>query len=228
MCRRYRREERCTLAVGRNNEDQIVEMYDSFEKTWSIVGHVPRNLNAIYPRNVVFSEGFFYCIAKETAEQTQIMGFSIQDGTFIFVPLPDIPGAEISPHLLACGSRILVARLIYYVAADIIIKQKVIIWELEKVTGGLGLSCPSASSSLSWKEIARMPSSMWEDVRKIMPRPRPRITGVGDYVCFKVKMEVIVYSLSQKSWTWLPKCPFEDSFGTASALDLRPDMNEVI
>ena len=73
-----------------------------------------------------------------------------------------------------------------------------------------------------------MPSSMWEDVRKIMRRPRFWITGVGDYVCFKVKMEVIVYSLRKKTWTWLPKCPFDAYFASPSALDLRPDMNKVI
>lgn len=92
------------------------------------------------------------------------------------------------------------------------------------MSAGLGLSSPSASSRLSWKETSRMPSSMCDDIQKIMPRPQPWITGVGDYVCLIVRNKVIVYSLSKNSWTWLPECPFDGSFGSACALELRPDM----
>eukprot|EP00253_Pinus_taeda_P012181 PITA_12181 len=203
---------------GQNNETQIVEIYDSLEKSWRIVGHLPRNFQAIYLHNIVFSEGFFYCMTKDTAEHKHIMGFSIRDGTFVFAPLPDVTDAEIWPSLIACGSRILVAALIRNFAANIRI-EKVIIWELEQVITRM-------PPSISWKEITRMPPSICEDLsKKVMPRLL--VTGVGDYVCFKVKTDVIVYSLREESWICLPPCPFEYSFGSVSAFDLRPDMKTI-
>lgn len=206
---------------SRRNKEPIVEIYDLLQKSWKIVGRLPRNVKEVYPHDIAFSEGFFYCITKGTAQQTQVMGFSIRDGSFYFVSLPNVPGVEILPYLIACGSRILVAWII---CSNIITEQNVIIWELEKVSVTLGLNSPSASSSLSWKEITSMPPSMWQDLWKIIPPAWPKITGVGDYVCFTVRNKVIAYSLSKMSWTWLPQCPFDGNFGSVSALQLRPDM----
>lgn len=196
---------------SRRNKEPIVEIYDFLKKSWKIVGRLPRNVKEVYPHNIVFSEGCFYCITKGTAEQTQVMGFSIRDGSFYFVSLPNVPGAEILPYLIACGSRILAAGII---DSNIITEQNVIIWELEKVNVTLGLNSPSASFSLSWKEMTSMPPSMWQDLWKIIPPAWPKITGVGDYVCFTVRNKLIAYSVSKMSWTWLPQCPFDGNFAS--------------
>lgn len=44
------------MAVGRNSDNQIVEIYDSFEKTWKTMGHLSRKVNALYSSDNAFGQ----------------------------------------------------------------------------------------------------------------------------------------------------------------------------
>lgn len=220
--------------------DQItVEVYDSSHKSWRIAGHLPRDLGLLGTA-MVFCQGSFYCLTAKPGGPS-IMGFSMGEGTFIFESLPpELLGRckyKINPQLLSCGSRILVAGGIIKDRGKLL--QEVIIWEFDKVK--MNSSFPTSSR---WKEISRMPSSMCEGLNSnwhYFHRPFECI-GVGDSVCFVFSrgmgvMEVLAYSLSEKTWSALPNyyldqdtvAPRRVGYGLISsfqptAFQPRPDM----
>ena len=104
-------------------------------------------------------------------------------------------------------------------------------WELDQ---GISSSFPSFSSS-SWKEIARMPPSLYGRVNRIhsfVDWSFCHCIGIGDYACFIFlghmrEMEVVVYNVSENTQIWLPRCPLNDNKGyvratRAMALEPRP------
>jgi len=144
-----------------------------------------------------------------------------------------------NPQLLGCGSRILVTCGALKNGGNLRGKllQEVVIWEFEKVK----VDPSSSSSPFSWKEIAKMPPSMCEDLNRNFPHHQiynlSKCVAVGDYVCFVLfkvieVMEVVVYSLSEKQWSWLPSCSLGDDnsiaqqagYATVMAYEPRPDM----
>lgn len=86
-----------------------------------------------------------------------------------------------------------------------------------------------------------MPPSMCEDLNRNFPQHQidslSKCVAVGDCVCFILYkvievMEVVVYSLSAKQWSWLPSCSLGDEnamarqagYATVMAFEPRPDM----
>ena len=67
------------MVVGRNSDNQIVEIYDSFEKTWKTVGHLSRKVNALYTSVTTFKHAAF--IVSQKRQPTKIMGLNLGDGT---------------------------------------------------------------------------------------------------------------------------------------------------
>lgn len=171
------------------------------------------------------------------------MGFNMGEGTFIsgpFLPEMDKFKNRTSPQLLTCGSRILVTWGILKDGGNLRgkILQEVVIWEFEEVKVD---SSSSSSSPFSWKEIAKMPPSMCEDLNRNFPLHQinslSKCVAVGDCVCFilyKVTevMEVVVYNLSEKQWSWLPSCSLggdnamarQAAYATVMAFEPRPDI----
>lgn len=214
------------VTVGVSGTVKIVEIYDSFHKSWSFGGKLPWGL-VINNRSggIVFCDGFFYCM---TQIPVGVMAFSMRDGASILEPLP-LPNNENKntvikwPHLLTCGSRVLVAGGTAVGGGHRL--DGVIIWEYQYHKTG--------SDSSPWKEIARMPESMFSilfDQRRLWIES----VGVGNYVCLKAfprngcgSFEVVVYNLNsspetEESWSWLPKWPIataEHLEGTAFQLE---------
>lgn len=239
------------VVVGKTNplNPHIVEIYDSTEKSWRIAGHLPEEVQAVGTGmgmamgiGMVFCEGSFYLLTIING-LWGIMGFGIRNGISVYAPLPEMANEKyIFPYLLACGSRVLVTGGIVKDTEGLL--QEVIIWEFEKVKGD---SCYSSSSG--WKEIARMPPSLYEDVNRTLSDidcpcclgvgdcacPFVCCVGVGDCVCFVVNrgmqvIEVVVYSVSERTWNWLPSCHVDDDdiwAGFVMAYEPRPDMNVV-
>lgn len=233
------------VTVGMGNLGQgnplIVEIYDSADKAWRVAGHLPGDV-VIRGRGVVFCHGSFYFLTFKSGGFS-IMGFNMGEGTFIsgpFLPEMDKFKNQTSPQLLTCGSRILVTWGILKDGGNLRgkILQEVAIWEFEKVNVD---SSSSSSSSFSWKEIAKMPSSMCEDLNRNFPLHQinslSKCVAVGDCVCFilyKVTevMEVVVYNLSEKQWSWLPSCSLggdnamarQAAYATVMAFEPRPDI----
>lgn len=144
-----------------------------------------------------------------------ILGFNIRKGTFVSAPLPEMAKKKhIFPYLLIYGSRVLVTGGKVKDGDGLL--QEVIIWEFEKENAD-----SFSTSSLLWKEIARMPPSLCEDVNRTlydidrsMDCPCMRCIGVGDCVCFILNactkvMEVVFYSVNVKTWGWLSSCPLD-------------------
>jgi len=217
---------------------EIVEIYDSNEKSWRIVGQVQKDVR-VRDMRMVFCSGSFYCLTDISGGRG-IMGFSIREGTFVYAPLPEIADKEMKYHLLVYGLRILVAGVLVEGGQPI---EEVFIWEFEKKE-----EVVSSSPSSSWKEIARMPLSMCKVLNRTFPGSWGlffRCIGVGDYALIVYQavdveegdvLEMLVYSFSQNSWSLLPSCPLDkdtaaaihdgriDGSGNVMAFEPRPDM----
>lgn len=217
---------------------EIVEIYDSTNKTWTTAGMLPNHLVTFKEADhmgpgTVFSGGYFYCLMVAAEGHGPhitrgIMGFNIVEGTYIFVPLPHSHQNQNGVYihfnqLLHCGSRILFVQGIEIkVQGDgqTEIEEKVevlTIWEFNK------------DAATNWKEMARKPSTVPRIFRSFQRRETPfGCAAIGDCLYFKKykEMEVIVYNFSQNSWNFLPNCPPDavTSDLPLFALTPRPDM----
>jgi hypothetical protein len=192
-----------------NGVGRIVEIYDSSTKSWRMAGHLPRDLTLI--KETVFLDDAFYCLTVQHNVRS-ILCFSItaqDESPFFFEPLPEIL-PKLWPHLITCGSRLLVVAGIH-VQVEVEGPEDVMsitIWEFHK---GNGVRVVGPSSSSGWTEIARMPTDKCEEFsKKNSSLLCFQCVGVGDSVCFmsvyrQVK-NVLVYNISKKSWSWLPNC----------------------
>jgi len=171
-------------------------------------------------KDMVFCAGSFYCFA-DINDQSGILGFSIEQGTSIFAPLPEMADSHyMSPYLLTYGSWVLVAGYIFGHTKELL---QVIIWEFEKEK-------VNSSSSSWWKEIARMPQSLSEDFKRISVNCSKWCIGVGDCTCFMVSghrnrkfrkvIEVVVYSVTENTWSWLPSRPVDTTASTSECYEL--------
>lgn len=235
------------VVVGKKNplNPHIVEIYDSTEKSWRIAGQLLEEVQAVGTGmgmtmgiGMVFCDDSFYLLTIING-LWGIMGFSIIEGISLYAPLPEMANEKyIFPYLLACGSRVLVAGGIVKDTDGLL--QEVIIWEFVKVKGDY------CSPSSRWKEIARMPLSLYEDVNRTLSDidcpcclgagdcacPFVCCVGVEDRVCFVVNrgmqvIDVVVYSVNEKTWSWLPSCHVDDEdiwAGFVMAYEPRPDM----
>jgi hypothetical protein len=175
----------------------IVEIYNSSEKSWRVAGQLPRDL-MFMPGRMVFCAGNFYIIIC-IHQQVSVMRFCIKEGTFIFIPLPRVANGRMRPHLVTCGSRILIAGEILGAQEELSdeeeVLREVIVWELKE--------------EARWEEIATMPPSIVEDFRRTSPVRLLKCVGVGEFVCFRGGLEILVYDLTNTSWSWLPRCPVD-------------------
>lgn len=223
------------VAVGwsPHQSAHIVEIYDSTDKSWRIAGHLPQGVQVAGIRRsmemgtrikMVFCNNSFYYLTIFNGA-LGVLGFSLRDGVSDFVALPDMANKRSTrPYLLACRSRVLVTVGIIKEEEGEELLQEMNIWELESVN----FSSSSSSSASGWKEIARMPPSLCEGVNRIhslMDWPFNYCIGVGDYACFIFlghvhEMEVVVYSVSEKKWSWLPRCSFDVEKGYVTALSV--------
>ena len=216
------------VMVSDGEKKNIVEIYDSSEKSWSIAGHLLQDV-ILKNREMVFCDGCFYCNAVRSGdmEDLGITGFSLREGAGIFALLPKIANGKHMVHreLLACGLRLLVAASIANEGETLL--EEVIIWEFEKqkLDGSSSSSSVDSSSSL-WKEIAKMPPSMCNDLKRNSPRQEIKIVAVGDHVCFVGYhvMNVPDYKLNENSWTWLPSCPLDYHNYVVTAFEPRLNM----
>lgn len=223
------------VAVGLSCQEraetvETVEIYDSSEKSWRIAGQLPGDLWVI-GSTMVFCEGYFYCLAAILGGWG-IVGFNITEGISISAPLPEMANDKnMTLRLLTCGSRVLVSGGI--IEDGGLLFQELIIWEFDKMKVD-----SSSSSSLFWKLISRLPPSMCKDLNRALPDVHPLFSciGMGDcifivYVVVDV-VEVVAYSLSQKSWSLLPSCLIDEDTVTAMrtnhanvmAFEPRPNM----
>lgn len=210
------------VAVGlsRPNDVLKVEIYDSFNKSWRVVGCLPENLTMpVAPQQIVFCDGFFYCMISNRGAGMGVLGFSILEGTFTFTALPDLVdgihprprirlgpqprilfnlGTTINPKLLSCGSRILLAASRGRSALT-----EVFLWEFQ-------------NDSSSWKEIAK---SSCEGIRSF------ECVGVEDCVYFADCQckNFAVYNLNEDTWSWLPTIDAEYRVQRLMAFKPRPD-----
>eukprot|EP01018_Ginkgo_biloba_P037842 Gb_11263 [translate_table: standard] len=200
------------VVMGRSASDSVVaEVYSSVTKSWTMAGRLPDDLE-IRNAGMVFCNGFFFSMTARGG----IMAYSIKDGKSAILPLPVARNGDINVWLrpVACRCSVLTVGA---VEEDCVLRD-VIIWELE-----LGERQKNPiRDQCCWKEIGKMPEAVREDFRKNSCSSNWfESVGVGDYVCFRAhgSVDVLVYSLVQGSWNWLPKC--SAALGDYKYLNLR-------
>lgn len=165
----------------------IVEVFDSTDKSWRIAGHLPRDV-WIIKMKMAFSVESFYCLtmAMSGNANPNILGFSIRDGYSIFHALSRDNPWQVHD---ASRSRVRVAGSNRWVISENEELLDVVIWEFEKV------NLNSSSSSSSWKEITKMPSSMCEGFNRTLPDVN------FPFSIIQVMLWGIALSLSTMLWT---------------------------
>jgi hypothetical protein len=232
----------------------VVETHDRSQGSWNMAGFLEENsIWDVKWRGMVFCDGSFYCLGLHHRElRMAIVGFTIP-GTdsdrgpmpipipMLVAPFPEALCNQVYwPNLVTCGSRLLVVADIY---ATVHVEQAgwegkpyrrlremIVIWELQNDRR------PSNSNSISslgtWKEIARMPPTVFDDLKSFsLPSVEWfKCIGVGDYVCFLPiaicsgqEIKVVVYNLKEGSWIWLPSCYLQNhSDSTLMSMAFQP------
>eukprot|EP01018_Ginkgo_biloba_P037792 Gb_31804 [translate_table: standard] len=207
------RESYKVVVVGESRSNSVVvEVFNSINQTWKIAGKIPECISVIENEHMVFCNGFFFCMTL----QDGILAYDIQKESWTSLPMPTTVTNNLWPRLMACGSSLVMARL---VKRNHVLKE-VIIWEL---------CLDQAKHPCNWREIGRMPNSLCQDLHRSSFSSWFECAGVGDKVCFRShgSLEVLVFSLAHRSWSWLPKCPatYADSRLRTLAFEPRPDMD---
>jgi len=85
------------------------------------------------PCRVLFSDGYLYCRAtlSTLSGRRDIVGLSLQNGSSLFAPLPDLVNGNMFDQLVSCGYRILLVGWLLEDERKIL--NEVHIWELLKV-----------------------------------------------------------------------------------------------
>jgi hypothetical protein len=101
--------------------------------------------------------------------------------------------------MFTCGSRVFLTTCLCDVDFSKI--SDFIIWEFEK---------PKLGSNYSWREIARIPSSLLEYVKEYVTRSLLfECQGIRDLVCIVYEHECVhetfLYNLSENIWKWLQR-----------------------
>ena len=149
------------VVIGRRSTSNLdmVDVYDSSVKSWSIVAYIPQRL---YPLDMTFLDGYFYYFTWEHRLVwihegiPRILIFSIQDVEEMQMqmwvePLPELfmDDDRKMYALISCRLRLLMVSL----------KDEpnglVIIWEFHK---------DSSDPSWRWLEITRIPTSLREQL----------------------------------------------------------------
>ncbi|GLJ49811.1 hypothetical protein SUGI_1058100 [Cryptomeria japonica] len=181
------------LLLGKKCSQDSIEVhgYNSVTNSWNKMGEdydLGGNSRAAQREETAFCNGFIFLMGTDN-----VVVFNIEDCRWNRVGMPAgaVVRNNIWPRLVCCGSFLLLVRLIK--RAHVL--EDVIMWELcgEKQRG-----------DVRWKEKGRMP----EWVRGKLQRKWIECVGVGDYVCFRShgSAEIVVYSLGEGTWQWLPKC----------------------
>lgn len=207
-------------AMFNDGKGSVVEIYESCTKSWRATRLASE---FVINHDLVFLDGTFYCLVMQPMERVMaILGFSISAPSAVpsvfFVPLPKLLSNSHMGRLIICGPRILVAACIAF--QDVV---TITIWELE-IDHRLGSS--------SWKEITRMPPSLYQE-DFTGPLVCFECVGVGEtWACFKSVFGkptsgwVFAYNTCNKSWSRLPQCPTRQwNRQSLLAFEPRPCMN---
>lgn len=192
--------------VGKTRHNAVIaQVYSSSTKSWKVRDSLPHGL-VIRNDEMFVCSGFLFCLTVPAG----IMAYDVQEGMPFSIDLPD-SGPNIWHRLVACASSILIVG---GMEENHVLKE-VIMWELLDHKDGFD------GHGFSWKEMGRMPESACRQFRRDSMSTWFECVGVGDKICFRAhgSLQVVVYSVTHRSWSWLPRCP--DPHQNSKNLHLR-------
>ncbi|BBN03635.1 hypothetical protein MPTK1_2g25050 [Marchantia polymorpha subsp. ruderalis] len=168
------------------------EVYDSTSNSW-IVGGTPWPIMAaawkLGAGYAIWCNGLFYCI---TFSPFGVIAYDIERRVWSEVQVR-MPASVVSPSLLECKGRLLMVG-----GSEDGVCFAIRIWRLEP-------------ERMAWEEIVRMPPGICKEfVEKLHPSRHFFSFGNAGIVCLTISESTpaLMYDFSQKSWQWLPDCPW--------------------
>ncbi|KAL3675423.1 hypothetical protein R1sor_025371 [Riccia sorocarpa] len=181
---------------GFPSSDLTTEVYNSTTRKWRVIrSRPPRHhfqTNAVYCNGNLYSAGFsvimVYNVEKETWREMR--GPPVTQHTNL-----------IMPHICECRGRLLMVEVV----SERFTMKTVSIWENEQA-GGDG-------SEGEWVKIDSMPEHLLGEVIAMSNSRFFNYFSHDDLLYFIIaRREILAYSLSKRTWRWLPTCPFIQGF----------------
>ncbi|GLJ50519.1 hypothetical protein SUGI_1076350 [Cryptomeria japonica] len=195
-------EEYTVMVVGMSSTGTVlIEAYNSTSKAWKVAGTFPdvvlRSENMLFFKGMIASGG--------------IMAYNIKQGIISIMGMPTAEANNSRARLVSCKRGVFVVGAI---EKNHCLKG-VIVWEL--------VFQKKEKRDYKWKEVGKMPSSVFEEFRRSSNSNWFECVGVGDKICFRAKesIEILVHDLSTSSWNWLPKFPADLRYVSMRCLPLE-------
>ncbi|BBN19167.1 hypothetical protein MPTK1_8g08410 [Marchantia polymorpha subsp. ruderalis] len=178
--------------------DLKTEVYDSNTKSWSQLRSRP--LRHHFQTNAVYCNGFLY-----SAGFSVIMIYDVAKETWSEMRGPPVTQCSnlIMPQICECRGRLLMVEVV----SERFVMRTVSIWEKDQ-RGVVG-----AEESDEWVKLDTMPDNLLGEVIAMSNSRLFSYFGHDDLLCFVIaRREILAYSVSGRTWRWLPSCPFVQGF----------------
>lgn len=179
------------VVVGKTRQDGVIaEVYSSSTKSWKVRGSLPHGL-VIRNDEMFVCNGFLFCLTVPDG----MMAYHFREGKSVGIDVPD-SRSNIWHRLVACESSIV---MVGGIEENHVLKE-VRMWELLHKDAGY-----HDGDGFSWKEMGKMPESVCRQFRRDSCSTWFECVGVGDKICFRAhgSLQVVVYSVTHGSWSWL-------------------------
>lgn len=176
------------------------EVYDSSTRSWKWVGKRPLRhhfqVNAVHHNGFLYSAAFSVIMVYDLAKEiwTEMAGPPVTQQTNL-----------IMPHICECRGRLLMVEVV----SERFVMRRVSIWVNDSVvvSGGNG------GNRSKWTMLDSMPDDLLGEVIVMSNSRFFSYFGHDDLLCFVIaRREILAYTLSQRTWRWLPSCPYVQGF----------------
>ncbi|KAL2607768.1 hypothetical protein R1flu_026341 [Riccia fluitans] len=172
------------------------EVYDSTTRKWRVIrSRPPRHhfqTNAVYCNGNLYSAGFSVIMVYDVEKEIwrEMRGPPVTQHTNL-----------IMPHICECRGRLLMVEVV----SEGFTMRRVFIWENDQKSRDL----PDGV----WVKIDSMPDHLLGEVIAMSNSRFFNYFGHEDLLYFIIaRREILAYSLTNRTWKWLPTCPFVQGF----------------
>lgn len=175
------------------------EVYDSVTGLWTETGSIPSRFDPSW--SSAECNGILYCMVNEAEAVNHSLGvitYNMEDGRWSdhFQQLPE--GFSLA-QVVECEGQVLMVAERYFNGSV----KNIHLLRLEVDTK-------------EWTEVAKLPRKILLEFRRLCEEDSYNCTAQKTkvYLTSSKSMDVLVYDVLERSWKWMPRCPFSDQGDT--------------
>lgn len=173
------------VLVAEDGESLNSQYYDSRSDSWKMNSTLNRRVAMI--AGITSIEGFFYCL---TFGPIGLVAYNIKEATWHDLQVKML-SSVVAPHVIEHNRQLAVVGGV----EECGLLTSIRIWQLNL-------------SSKECTEVERMPDHLFH---KLISSSRDHFFCVGEagVICFNAgsNSDILMYSMADKKWWWLPACP---------------------